>query len=121
MIDELQMLLDAGERANETRIPVFNPVTEDTLPKMKQCKGFMTMLHLAAKRETRGGTKANMPKAKEKETGPACCECGKRSNSLKKCGKCHIAQYCSEACQKKAWKGHKAKCYKRTKRDKFKT
>ncbi|KAK7028322.1 hypothetical protein R3P38DRAFT_2935379 [Favolaschia claudopus] len=40
-----------------------------------------------------------------------CDECGKDGVSLKNCGKCRIARYCSSECQKKAWPSHKKNCH----------
>ena len=39
-----------------------------------------------------------------------CVECGIAAHALKKCGQCFKVQYCSETCQKKAWKTHKTTC-----------
>jgi len=39
----------------------------------------------------------------------ACIECGITAHALKKCP-CLKVQYCSETCQKKAWKTHKTTC-----------
>ena len=38
-----------------------------------------------------------------------CWECA-NVTKLKVCGKCHVAKYCSNECQKKAWQGHKSDC-----------
>ena len=44
----------------------------------------------------------------------SCRHCGYTEaqvfRKLKKCGKCKMAVYCSESCQKKAWKTHKPMC-----------
>ena len=40
-----------------------------------------------------------------------CTCCGAASSSLKRCGRCHAASYCSVDCQRNDWKaGHKAAC-----------
>ncbi|KAJ6558131.1 ankyrin repeat-containing domain protein [Mycena capillaripes] len=40
-----------------------------------------------------------------------CCDmCGKLEPSLKNCGRCRIARYCSSDCQAKAWPIHKKTC-----------
>ncbi|KAJ6516747.1 ankyrin repeat-containing domain protein [Mycena vitilis] len=40
-----------------------------------------------------------------------CCDtCGKVVPSLKNCGRCRIARYCSNECQVKAWPTHKKTC-----------
>ncbi|CAG2232116.1 unnamed protein product [Mytilus edulis] len=39
-----------------------------------------------------------------------CCWCQKMSSTLKACGKCRIAQYCSKECQKFHWVRHKHMC-----------
>ncbi|TVY73285.1 SET domain-containing protein [Lachnellula suecica] len=41
-----------------------------------------------------------------------CHGCGKKSTTLKKCGKCCLFWYCNRACQEVGWneKGHKADC-----------
>ena len=43
---------------------------------------------------------------------PSCSGCGQRVSSLKKCSRCHVAAYCSRACQVQHWKkgGHKQQC-----------
>lgn len=47
---------------------------------------------------------------------PDCCDaCGKQESSelkLKKCGRCHVARYCSSKCQTKDWTSgpHKGRC-----------
>ncbi|KAK7028323.1 hypothetical protein R3P38DRAFT_2935392 [Favolaschia claudopus] len=41
-----------------------------------------------------------------------CCnQCGKVDSSLKNCGRCKIARYCSNECQKKSWPSHKKNCH----------
>ncbi|KAF7370930.1 hypothetical protein MSAN_00727000 [Mycena sanguinolenta] len=40
-----------------------------------------------------------------------CCDaCGKMDASLKNCGRCRVARYCSSECQAKAWPSHKKTC-----------
>ncbi|KAJ6510558.1 hypothetical protein C8R45DRAFT_1207458 [Mycena sanguinolenta] len=40
-----------------------------------------------------------------------CCDaCGKVDASLKNCGRCKVARYCSSECQTKAWPSHKKAC-----------
>ena len=42
-----------------------------------------------------------------------CCGCGARDDergSMRKCGRCLVARYCSEACQRAHWAAHKAAC-----------
>ncbi|OWP03035.1 hypothetical protein B2J93_3661 [Marssonina coronariae] len=47
---------------------------------------------------------------------PTCATCFKPESqlptSLKRCAKCHTAQYCSRDCQKEDWKAHKRVCGK---------
>lgn len=49
-------------------------------------------------------------------SGKCCHQCGKKATasdaSLKRCGGCRIACYCSQACQKAAWKEHRKECNK---------
>jgi splicing suppressor protein 51 len=40
---------------------------------------------------------------------PSCVSCSKVDN-LKRCAKCHTAQYCSRDCEKNDWKAHKRVC-----------
>jgi hypothetical protein len=40
---------------------------------------------------------------------PACFHCGRVSNGLMKCGRCHVANYCSRECQVSNWKGEDGK------------
>ena len=43
----------------------------------------------------------------------SCAECGAKppgKKRLNRCVGCSIVEYCSIACQKKAWKGHKVAC-----------
>ena len=44
-----------------------------------------------------------------------CDSCGDKKNpaQLKKCGCCHLAFYCSTACQKRHWNMHKQRCGKK--------
>lgn len=44
---------------------------------------------------------------------PKCDNCGERGSSLKTCGACKMAFYCSSACQKAKWKQHKLVCQAR--------
>ncbi|XP_052810412.1 uncharacterized protein LOC128238488 isoform X2 [Mya arenaria] len=44
------------------------------------------------------------------EVVQTCCQCGKLSDSLKKCGKCKKAAYCSKECQTEHWRKHKHMC-----------
>ncbi|KAJ7912521.1 hypothetical protein B0H13DRAFT_2007055 [Mycena leptocephala] len=40
-----------------------------------------------------------------------CCDkCGSSVSSLKNCGRCRIARYCSAECQRNAWPSHKKTC-----------
>ncbi|KAF7324101.1 hypothetical protein MKEN_00632500 [Mycena kentingensis (nom. inval.)] len=42
-----------------------------------------------------------------------CTECQKYETEAMKilrCSQCHVTEYCSRECQKRAWKGHKAAC-----------
>ncbi|KKY26387.1 putative mynd domain [Diplodia seriata] len=41
---------------------------------------------------------------------PTCSSCGKPSQNLKRCAKCHSEQYCNRDCQKAHWKTHKKVC-----------
>ncbi|KAF8147768.1 ankyrin repeat-containing domain protein [Mycena galopus ATCC 62051] len=50
-------------------------------------------------------TGAEAPRAEK------CCDaCGKIEASLKNCGRCRVARYCSSECQLKAWPSHKKTC-----------
>jgi hypothetical protein len=40
----------------------------------------------------------------------ACSECGAQRPELLTCAGCGEAAYCAAACQRKAWKGHRAAC-----------
>ncbi|KAG6907547.1 hypothetical protein DXG01_008533 [Tephrocybe rancida] len=42
--------------------------------------------------------------------GKRCDSCGATDKALKNCSKCHVARYCSVACQKQAWGTHKKTC-----------
>lgn len=39
-----------------------------------------------------------------------CDTCGKKSDTLLRCGRCRRVRYCNAECQKKAWKMHKQAC-----------
>merc|ERR1740121_512720 len=39
-----------------------------------------------------------------------CASCGKDNGRLERCARCKSVLFCSHACQKKAWKWHKADC-----------
>ena len=39
-----------------------------------------------------------------------CHRCGASTEKLLRCARCHHAQYCSAACQRKAWPDHKLQC-----------
>ncbi len=59
----------------------------------------------------------DLDKLKETISGNACGTCGKKETSangskLQTCARCHIAKYCSVACQRAAWKSHKKHCAK---------
>ncbi|KAL1634486.1 hypothetical protein SLS58_010639 [Diplodia intermedia] len=41
---------------------------------------------------------------------PTCSSCGKPSQNLKRCAKCHSEQYCNRDWQKTHWKTHKKVC-----------
>ena len=40
----------------------------------------------------------------------ACSYCSQHSDSLKKCSRCRLVQYCGRECQKKHWNTHKSHC-----------
>ncbi|OJD31510.1 mynd domain [Diplodia corticola] len=42
-----------------------------------------------------------------------CASCGKVSDDLKRCAKCHSERYCNRDCQKAHWKTHKKVCASR--------
>jgi hypothetical protein len=42
--------------------------------------------------------------------GERCERCGRTDVKMRLCGKCRAARYCSEACQRAAWKQHKKTC-----------
>jgi len=42
--------------------------------------------------------------------GSSCYCCGQRSFSMSRCSACKVATYCTPACQKANWKGHKKNC-----------
>jgi hypothetical protein len=46
----------------------------------------------------------------DKLKGRVCYECEKPSTSMKTCGRCGKARYCSKHCQSGHWKTHKAAC-----------
>ena len=39
-----------------------------------------------------------------------CAHCEKSSKDLKRCIRCHQANYCSPQCRRKDWKNHKVTC-----------
>ena len=46
----------------------------------------------------------------EREVVRVCCiGCGK-TDSLKRCGKCHVARFCGAACQQRMWSTHMPDC-----------
>ena len=47
---------------------------------------------------------------RERERESKCSYCGKTTENLKKCTRCHAVQYCNKDCQQKHWKLHKASC-----------
>ena len=47
---------------------------------------------------------------KEEFKSKFCDNCGKRSDQLKKCSKCHRMYYCDKECQQNDWKCHKFEC-----------
>jgi hypothetical protein len=49
------------------------------------------------------------------ETCALCSKTGS-AGSLKVCSRCKTARYCSAACQKDAWQGHKKECKQLSKR-----
>jgi hypothetical protein len=42
--------------------------------------------------------------------GERCERCGRTDLKMKLCGQCRAARYCSEVCQRAAWKLHKPAC-----------
>ncbi|CZT14031.1 uncharacterized protein RCC_00006 [Ramularia collo-cygni] len=42
----------------------------------------------------------------------ACKACGNASGPFMRCGRCEIAKYCNQACQKEDWREHKKVCTK---------
>ena len=42
----------------------------------------------------------------------ACLGCYKEAENLKRCGSCHVAHFCNEQCQRKAWPNHRLTCKK---------
>ena len=44
-----------------------------------------------------------------KDTSSKCCNCG-ASGAAFICSRCHNVRFCSPACQRKAWKGHREHC-----------
>ena len=51
--------------------------------------------------------------ASVEDLGPHCCtRCQKTSTSLKSCGRCKTASYCSADCQRTDWASHKPSCSK---------
>jgi hypothetical protein len=42
----------------------------------------------------------------------ACLGCNKEADNLKRCGSCHVAYFCNEQCQRKAWPNHRLTCKK---------
>eukprot|EP00437_Effrenium_voratum_P010945 CAMPEP_0181439406 /NCGR_PEP_ID=MMETSP1110-20121109/22409_1 /TAXON_ID=174948 /ORGANISM="Symbiodinium sp., Strain CCMP421" /LENGTH=448 /DNA_ID=CAMNT_0023563125 /DNA_START=20 /DNA_END=1364 /DNA_ORIENTATION=- len=44
-----------------------------------------------------------------KDTSSTCCNCG-ASGAAFLCSRCHNVRFCSPACQRKAWKGHRENC-----------
>ena len=47
---------------------------------------------------------------RSREQEPKCSHCGTVGDNLKHCGRCGIARYCSQECQKAEWKEHKKTC-----------
>jgi TPR repeat protein len=45
-----------------------------------------------------------------RKPGERCERCGRTDVKMRLCGKCRAARYCSEACQRAAWKLHKQTC-----------
>lgn len=41
---------------------------------------------------------------------PGCSEHSGSCKSMMRCGRCHIAHYCSKDCQRKHWAAHKPLC-----------
>jgi hypothetical protein len=58
------------------------------------------------------GSLAAAPAAPAAATKPSsvCASCGQARASFKKCGRCKMVKYCSEACQRAHWPSHKPLC-----------
>ena len=50
---------------------------------------------------------------KSEELSSKCSNCGKKTESLKRCGTCQVAAYCSKECQRNDWTRHKSECTKK--------
>ena len=49
-----------------------------------------------------------------------CAACGKEGDDLKNCSACLSVRYCSSACQRVGWPGHRAECFRLRNKDKDK-
>lgn len=65
----------------------------------------------AASSEGRKGMESEAARA-NMESGRGCRGCGATNRPLLVCSKCKRAKYCSQECQKTAWKTHKKNCKK---------
>jgi hypothetical protein len=122
----VRLLLDSGARANQV------DARGNTAEKHAKSRGFDGVVRLLRKRGAgaRGagaeptsvasaGSGSQPPGSSGASGGEQCAQCGatRRANgaaggdvSLSRCAKCHVARYCSKACQKSHWKTHKQQC-----------
>lgn len=65
---------------------------------------------LFAPAEAFSGTPKTATAAAAAAATRGCGKCGKKSEALMKCSRCHKVAYCSKDCQRLDWKNHKRAC-----------
>lgn len=99
--------------------PLYENANSDGIPTMTRLINYGTREHsaeqqrvlnfIAGQNNMMDGVIRNKPGVL-RPPGERCERCGRTDVKMKLCGQCRAARYCSEACQRAAWKLHKQTC-----------
>lgn len=118
-VAEMQRILLTSQSFINTRIPAFQERSPEDFPKYMQFKSMTeSFAHFAAKAPKRFNeamhssifSGVGVEQRASELTKSKCWGCKKYMGSMKKCGGCHVAEYCTSACQRGHWPEHKAQC-----------
>jgi hypothetical protein len=100
-----------SEKISLTKAAILQPCVICSRNTKRVCGYCTTLTHYCTEECRTTGLSDHMELC-ENNPSDKCDGCGKRGIKLKRCAACNSVRYCSEECQRAAWKLHRIECKK---------